>query len=307
MSKSVSHIFLQLAQWGALFYLPAMLKPHWMQILSFWGGEKWANILGVAALHSLVMLIGNTYFYALYKLQIPSIEVYKAHQGSWPWLTGDKKKVEDFTRLCYQGLALTILNILLTVPLAWINYETSLKFGCSASLSSYPSTPLVVGQLMFFMLVEDTLFYWAHRTLHRPALYPYIHKVHHRFTHTVSIGAIATHPIEFVLGNVIPFSAGPLLAGAHLVTLYMWVILRIGETITNHSGYDLPWSMYELLPWQSVEAAHDAHHSVNTGNYASLFCWWDRLMGTEIPHGLVEAGLKEHAAGSGKRSAVKAD
>lgn len=40
--------------------------------------------------------------------------------------------------------------------------------------------------------------------------------------------------------------------------------------------------MYELLPFQGSARDHDDHHSQNTGNFGSLFCFWDHAMGTHI-------------------------
>lgn len=76
------------------------------------------------------------------------------------------------------------------------------------------------------------------------------------------------------------------------------VLRRIGETVTNHSGYDFPWSPWSILPFQGSAAAHDAHHSVITGNYASFFCWWDWIFGTEIPHEKVVAHVGDVGANS---------
>ena len=70
--------------------------------------------------------------------------------------------------------------------------------------------------------------------------------------------------------------------------MYLWTIWRIGETITNHSGYDFPWTVWSILPFQGSAYAHDAHHSVSlgstkSGNYASFFIWWDYMMNSILP------------------------
>ncbi len=58
---------------------------------------------------------------------------------------------------------------------------------------------------------------------------------------------------------------------------------RIGETITNHSGYDFPWTLWSIFPFQGSAYAHDAHHSVDqNSNFGSFFCWMDRIFGTEV-------------------------
>ena len=98
----------------------------------------------------------------------------------------------------------------------------------------------------------------------------------------MSISAVATHPVEYLLSNVLPAMAGPTLLGAHAVTVWTWLVWRLGETMANHSGYCFPWSMYKLIPFQGTAEEHDLHHSANTGNYGSLFTFWDTLCGTHI-------------------------
>lgn len=130
--------------------------------------------------------------------------------------------------------------------------------------------------------MEDTIFYWIHRTLHHPKLYPLIHKKHHEFYTTVSISAEYAHPLEFAFGNTFPVFAASKLLGSrmHLVTVATWLIIRIGETVDGHSGYEFSWSPYRLLPFSSSSEYHNYHHSHNVGNYESFFSFWDTICGT---------------------------
>ncbi|KAF9489701.1 hypothetical protein BDN71DRAFT_1455739, partial [Pleurotus eryngii] len=67
-----------------------------------------------------------------------------------------------------------------------------------------PGLGEVAFQFVVCILLREVSFYYAHRLLHIPALYPKIHKFHHRFTAPV---ALAAHFVLF-------------------------------ETATVHSGYD---------------------------------------------------------------------
>ncbi|HKU42537.1 MAG TPA: hypothetical protein VJR89_30475, partial [Polyangiales bacterium] len=40
---------------------------------------------------------------------------------------------------------------------------------------------LMLGHLIVFALVQDTIFYWSHRVLHTRWLFKHIHSKHHRF------------------------------------------------------------------------------------------------------------------------------
>jgi sterol desaturase/sphingolipid hydroxylase (fatty acid hydroxylase superfamily) len=75
-------------------------------------------------------------------------------------------------------------------------------------------------QMLFCMLCEDINFYFSHRLLHHPKLYPYIHKIHHEFYNTICIASEYAHPLEFVLGNLGPVSLGALILGPniHVIT-----------------------------------------------------------------------------------------
>ena len=55
------------------------------------------------------------------------------------------------------------------------------------------------------------------------------------------------HPAEILMlgfGTIL----GPALTGPHLFTLWVWVSLRVVETVEAHCGYDFPWSPSKFLP-----------------------------------------------------------
>jgi len=77
---------------------------------------------------------------------------------------------------------------------------------------------------------------------------------------------------------------GPALTGPHLLTLWLWVVLRVLETVEAHSGYHFPWSPSNFLPLYGGSDFHDYHHRVlytKSGNYASTFVYMDWLFGTD--------------------------
>jgi sterol desaturase/sphingolipid hydroxylase (fatty acid hydroxylase superfamily) len=272
------------AQWALLLALPHLLRPYWPAYLAFIGGEQNANVLGNALVSSLVLLANNLFFLALYRAEAPFFEAFRVSRAPWPWRAAPAKAAA-FAATVRQGALLTLLNVALTLPLGYASYGGAKRLGYSAALDTYPSALTVAWQLAVFMAVEDALFYWGHRALHHPSVYARVHKLHHAFHHSVSIAATATHPLEYAVSNVVPFVAGPTILGAHAATMYIWIVFRVTETVVNHSGYALPWSMFELLPFQGSARAHDLHHSKNTGNFGSLFEVWDRAMGTCIDEG----------------------
>ena len=52
------------------------------------------------------------------------------------------------------------------------------------------------------------------------------------------------------------------------------------KTVNDHSGYNFPWSMFALLPFEIESDYHDYHHSHSMdGNYTGNSCLWDWLFG----------------------------
>ena len=149
---------------------------------------------------------------------------------------------------------------------------------------AYPPWYIVVGQLLFFIVVEDALFYWVHRMLHEvPGLYARVHKKHHDFRSPITIAAEYAHPVETLLGNFVPFLTGPILWPTHPTVFAAWMAIRIFKTAEAHSGYaSLPWQLFSWCPrWLTSSRRHDFHHSENSGCYASFFTFWDWACGTD--------------------------
>lgn len=55
------------------------------------------------------------------------------------------------------------------------------------------------------------------------------------------------HPAEILFLGFATV-VGPALTGPHLLTLWLWVVLRVLETVEAHSGYHFPWSPSNFLP-----------------------------------------------------------
>jgi 4-alpha-methyl-delta7-sterol-4alpha-methyl oxidase len=130
---------------------------------------------------------------------------------------------------------------------------------------------IMLAQLIVFALVEDTIFYWSHRALHTRWLFKHIHAKHHRFRFVRPVVAEFAHPVENLL-NFVAFFAGPCLLGTPFLTLQVWVVVRMIETLEAHSGYKL----------SPVSDRHSFHHLYATkGVFGSFISPWDWLMGTD--------------------------
>lgn len=90
--------------------------------------------------------------------------------------------------------------------------------------------------------------------------------------------------MEFFIGNLIPAVLPTAILGprVHLVTTWTWVAMRIGGTTANHSGYDLPWLPWDIMPMRSTPEYHDFHHSGGdfSGNFSGQTTVLDTIWGT---------------------------
>ncbi len=228
--------------------------------------------------HEFWFIFTNIIMCIIYKLDHPFFERYKVHDKAWPW----KKNLEEWHKTLKETIIMIFINHVIILPFVLLPNYISNESISRTDYNSLPSCLEVLLHTIFFMIVEDSSFYWIHRLLHMDFIYPHIHKVHHKFVNTVSIGAEYAHPIEYVFGNVLPTSLGALLLGkkAHLFTYLMWITLRIAETTDGHCGYELSWSPFRLLPMSAGSEFHNYHHLAFKGNYGSFFTIWDNLCNT---------------------------
>jgi methylsterol monooxygenase len=110
-----------------------------------------------------------------------------------------------------------------------------------------PSAKDLVIQSLFFLVCEDFYQYFIHRLLHYGAFYKNIHKMHHEYAAPFGICAEYAHPLETVFLGL-GFFLGPLVwclnAKMHVFTMYVWLAVRLLQTVDAHSGYDFPWVSY---------------------------------------------------------------
>ncbi|MGP4953645.1 sterol desaturase family protein, partial [Psychrobacter sp. T6-1] len=147
-----------------------------------------------------------------------------------------------------------------------------------------PAWYFIIAQLVFFVLLDDFLYYWMHRYMHENKwLLKHIHSVHHRIHNTCGINGNYMHWVEYSLTATLTL-VGPILLGAHIYVVWLWVILRQVEGADGHIGYDIPWNPAHLLPVYEGPVYHDFHHAKFKGNYAGFLPYLDKYMGkTHIP------------------------
>lgn len=247
------------------------------------------------AVHAVTFTVCTLFFLAIERM--PAFDKYRI-----------RPKVELSPKLRNAAIVNIATSHLLAIPYLAVLAYPFFRWRGIDLYGPLPSLPTAVLQILVCMVVEDTLFYWIHRTLHHPRLYKHLHKQHHQFINTVSYAAEYSSPIEQTISNVLPTYAGPLLCNINLKLFWVWTFLRLWETFEGHSGFVLPFS-----PWQSFlrvqggAARHDFHHSHNKGSFGSLFKFWDWAMGTDADFNAFERQQQESKAGRAPPPAAVVD
>ncbi|KNC55526.1 sterol desaturase [Thecamonas trahens ATCC 50062] len=186
-------------------------------------------------------------------------------QGERPFVAGGSKWNPALAKLA-KSLIIGYLTVILPANMVLYALAEYRKWGVVAPCGRLPTLGEFVGHLAFCVALEEILFYYGHRALHKPGLYKAIHKQHHEFIAPIALAANYAHPIEVLLSNVLPLMAGPVLIGAHIVTMWTWFAIAIVGTLTHHCGYRFPW--HPLFDHQPN--FHDTHHERFLCNYGLL-------------------------------------
>jgi sterol desaturase/sphingolipid hydroxylase (fatty acid hydroxylase superfamily) len=147
------------------------------------------------------------------------------------------------------------------------------------------------GWLYFFssivamIFIHDTYFYWTHRLMHHPTIYPFVHKTHHLSVNPSPWASFSFHPLEAVVefGIIFIFL---FLFPVHVFAILTFSMFMMLENVMGHVGYEiLPkgWNKSLLTKWINTSTNHNMHHQYFKGNYGLYFTIWDRLMGTLHP------------------------
>mmetsp|Transcript_46757 Transcript_46757/g.84396 ORF Transcript_46757/g.84396 Transcript_46757/m.84396 type:complete len:399 (-) Transcript_46757:228-1424(-) len=145
------------------------------------------------------------------------------------------------------------------------------------------------GPLAYVLLVtmNDGLYYAFHHTAHRRALYPQMHKQHHRnFVPWRGVAdATNLHPLEQIAGITVfvtSLKVVSTLFGLHEAAgacfTISWAFMNIANHLTFDSQFHLP------VPFPSYPQDHQMHHRMPMCNYSKLSSLFDRLFGTFQPY-----------------------
>jgi len=231
-----------------------------------WAGAFWSA-------HDLAWYIGNGLLYLVYHYNLfPQYKIQPADK--WP----DRNLVIKCLISC-----LFKNNVLSPLTVCFLFFPFFRFFGCE-TYTPIPHWTTFLWQITACFIINDFLFYWAHRFLHLGFIYKHVHKKHHLFKQSIGIASEFAHPFEDIIAAAIPTLLPPMILSCHLSVIWVYIFLREWETLDAHSGYSFPWSVWNLFPWlNGGPNFHDFHHSVNIGNFGMLR-FWDWALGTDIKY-----------------------
>lgn len=130
------------------------------------------------------------------------------------------------------------------------------------------------------ILIYDFGYYFMHRYLfHEWKILRGVHSVHHAARNPRVIDSLLLHPVETFMGLSLFFGSVALVGGVHLYTLGALFVTYTAFNILNHAGVDIP--RFPVKTLGILAAKHDRHHhSMISGNYASITPLPDIIFGT---------------------------
>ncbi len=228
-----------------------------------WFGIVLASIFGGLA---ILWGVGGYYHIKYYVLRRGAPETWKCQPRRF--LRADQQRQAMFL----SSMNLTVGGILSGTFIYALThgFETPIYF----EVAEYGWVYTLLSTVLLFVLV-DGLAYYSHRFLHMRALFPHVHRWHHRYIATTPFVVTAMHPAEFLLFQattfipmfVIPFHY----ASAIVVFVYILIF-----NIIDHSGVKLS----SRLPWQGPSTFHDDHHVYFHCNFGQVLTLWDRMHDT---------------------------
>jgi len=135
------------------------------------------------------------------------------------------------------------------------------------------------------LVLQDGWFYATHRLLHRPALFPWFHRGHHRSRPPTPWTSFAFDPLEALL-QALFLVAVVLVVPLHFITLMAVLTTMTVWAIVNHLGIErlpLRFPHHWLGRWFIGPAHHSLHHRCQNVHFGLYFTFWDQLLGTEDP------------------------
>ncbi|PSR19296.1 hypothetical protein C8255_03150 [filamentous cyanobacterium CCP3] len=141
----------------------------------------------------------------------------------------------------------------------------------------------LIFNVVILWLIGDAWFYFAHRWLHQPTLYRYIHAVHHQSLDTTPYTTLSFHYLEpLILSGWIYIAI--FLFPVSIVAIGINQVIGLLNNIKSHLGYEFYPKFFDKtsLKYLVNSTHHNQHHTRYNGNYGLSIRFWDLVFGTEF-------------------------
>jgi len=148
----------------------------------------------------------------------------------------------------------------------------------------------LVGSIVVYLVVTETLIYWTHRLLHTDFFYDRLHKYHHQFRLTTSWVSTAFHPVDS-FAQAFPHHLCVFLFPVHAaVYLTMVGFVTVWSVMIHDRVSFVRW---KLINYTGHHTLHHWYYRSNLGQFTTI---WDRIGGTymdpeqhydDLPEGVV--------------------
>ena len=137
----------------------------------------------------------------------------------------------------------------------------------------------IAGELVFFVYLDDLLYYWFHRTMHGRWLYKHVHGWHHRIVTPWAITGHYMHPVEYVLTGTIALHRAAPRGSARRRAVDLVRVPAMGGG-RGSLRLRLRCDADQLFPGNDGARHHDFHHARVRGTTPGFFPIWDGVFGT---------------------------
>jgi sterol desaturase/sphingolipid hydroxylase (fatty acid hydroxylase superfamily) len=116
-------------------------------------------------------------------------------------------------------------------------------------------------------VMSSAIFYIGHRLLHTAILYKHVHHYHHRYrVCTSTSSSLYCHPIELVIGNILPLLVPPVTMKFSYDQTWWYIIFGFLLAVSSHTP--------------DTAASHGMHHMDGRRNFGLSVSIMDRICGT---------------------------
>jgi len=127
----------------------------------------------------------------------------------------------------------------------------------SVAKSESDSLFYTIIKIIFIGFFANLLFYTTHYILHTRIAFKLIHYKHHEFIEPIVVGSMYSHPIEYLVSNVLAFLIPFIFFGTNSITLLILIFVSTLFTLHAHCQYKL----------NGMKNDHLIHHKLFKYNY----------------------------------------